>query len=874
MPERQSPPGEATEHAVTPAPDPGTGDRGTAAGVDTPHASPGRPVMPARRPSPGPRSGDAAPDARPTPSPRPTSPAGSADARPAPSPRPTGNAEQVTRPSAAAGSSEQAATRPAGPGASSEQASATKQTTPVARSEQPHATRPVDPGGNGEQASAAGQGVAVAGAGQSSATPPAPGGTAPASAPGGTSPGSASGGTAPASASGGAPASAPGGTAPASAPGATAPASAPGATAPASAPGGAAPLSEQRTHVLPRVPPVSAQGAGNPAERTERIPAGGPAAFGGAAGATGPGGPGGPGGPDGPGPDGGESGGDGGGEGGSGRKRPTGLIVAAAVLGVLVLAYVGDLVLSSGSVPRGVTVAGQEIGGMSRAAATDKLKAAIEPRSSAPVQVQAGEVHSQIDPKAAGLQVDYRRTLDEAGEQPLNPITRVSSFFTQREVPVVDSADDRAVRTALEQMAPLVLREPKEGSVEFQDLNPVPVAPKPGQTLDVDAAVGVVSQQWATGRPVQLPLIVEQPVTTPADVQQAIDEVARPAVSAPLTVTGEGANATIEPEDIAKALSFTADPEGTAKLKPVIANKILEEAAKPQLASTEKPGIDARLDFASTPPKVIPSQDGRGIDYNATFANVLPVLTGPGPRQVPAVYAQKPAEISTADLQSLGNAVEIGSFTTGGFAADSGQNIKRAAEAIDGEIIQPGETFSLNGVTNPRNLANGYVEAGVIEDGHPARGVGGGVSQLATTLYNASYFAGMTDVEHKEHSYYISRYPVAREATVFNNLIDVKFRNDGPTAVLIKTSWTPRNVTVKFLGQKMYEVSSSTGPRTNPTEPQVVNIPPGQPCSPSKGSPGFTATDTRTLRNVQTGETKSETRTVKYNPQPIVHCGG
>jgi vancomycin resistance protein YoaR len=132
----------------------------------------------------------------------------------------------------------------------------------------------------------------------------------------------------------------------------------------------------------------------------------------------------------------------------------------------------------------------------------------------------------------------------------------------------------------------------------------------------------------------------------------------------------------------------------------------------------------------------------------------------------------------------------------------------------------------------------------------------------------------MTDVEHKEHSYYISRYPVAREATVFNDLIDVKFRNDGPTPVLIRTAWTPSNVTVSFIGQKMYEVTSATGPRTNPTQPQVVNIPAGQPCSASKGSPGFTATDTRTMRNVQTGETTSKTRTVKYNPQPIVQCGG
>ena len=578
------------------------------------------------------------------------------------------------------------------------------------------------------------------------------------------------------------------------------------------------------------------------------------------------GGSGGPAGPGGSGP---------GGDGDDGGRRPRrrGLLVVGAVVAVILLAYLGDLLFSSGSVPRGVVVAGQEIGGLSRAAAAERLQGAIEPRSSQPVQVTAGEVRSQVDPKTAGLAVDYQATMDQAGAQPLNPITRITSFFSTRDVPVVNQSDERSVRTAMEQLAPVVDKDPKDGNVRFDGLNPVPVAPEPGQRLDIDAAIGTIEQQWATGLPVALPLIQEQPSTTPEDVQRAIDQIARPAVSGPLTVTGEGANGEVTPEDIAQALTFKADPEGPVKLAPQINIASLTDVVKPQLASTEKPAVDASLDLAVTPARVVPSVDGRGVDYKATFGNLVPVLTGTGARSVPAVYAPKPAELTTEAIQSLGNATEISSFTTGGFAADSGVNIRRAAEGINGKIVAPGETFSLNRATDPRDASTGYVEAGIIEDGHPAKGVGGGVSQLATTLYNASYFAGMTDIEHKEHSYYISRYPVAREATVFENLIDVKFRNDGPTPVLIRTAWTPSNVTVKFLGQKQWDVTSQTGPRTNPTAPQVVNLPPGQPCSPSKGSPGFTATDTRTMRNVQTGETTSKTRTVRYNPQPIVQCG-
>ncbi|MFB9743918.1 VanW family protein [Pseudonocardia sulfidoxydans] len=548
--------------------------------------------------------------------------------------------------------------------------------------------------------------------------------------------------------------------------------------------------------------------------------------------------------------------------------------MAAAVVGLLAVLYVVDLLLGMGDMPRGVSVAGQAVGGMSREEAEASLRATIDPRSAQPVVVTAGDVRTEIDAGTAKLGVDWDATMERAGAQPLNPIARVQSFFVDKDFDIVSTADDRAVAAALEGMGPLVDDEATEGSVRFDGLEPVPVMPEDGHRLDVAAAVPLVSTKWATGQPVELPLVTLKPVTTPDDVRQAVDSVARPAVAAPITVTGEGARGTLDPADIAKALTFRADAAASPKLVPELNPEVVSDALSPQLEKTEKPGRDATLDVSGPTPVVVPSQDGRGIDYPATLTSMVPVLTAQAPREVAAVYGDKPAKVTTEDVEKLGIAGEISTFTTGGFAADSGRNIKRAADQIDGTIVKPGETFSLNAKTNPRNAANGYVEAGIIEDGHPARGVGGGVSQVATTLYNAAYFAGMVDVAHKEHSFYISRYPVAREATVFDNVIDLRFRNDGPTGVLIKTFWTPTSLTVKIYGTKRYEVTSTTGPRTNETPPSPVTIPAGQPCAASSGAPGFTATDTRTLRNVQTGEVRTEKRTVRYNPSPIVVCGG
>jgi vancomycin resistance protein YoaR len=561
------------------------------------------------------------------------------------------------------------------------------------------------------------------------------------------------------------------------------------------------------------------------------------------------------------------------GPGGSTRAHPRRrriLLVAAAVIGLFALLYGGDLALGAGKVPRGVLVAGIPVGGLSLADAERELRGQIDPRAAAPIPVTAGEARSEIDPKAAGLSVDWPATMDRAGDPPLNPLTRISSFFTQREVGVASSVDTEALDSALAGLGPIVDRPPVEGSVKFEGTTPTPVLPVPGQQLDVPRAKSVLQREWALGRPIPLPMNVVPPITTADDVTEAIEKVATPAVSAPVTVTGEGGvEGTLTPEAITGVLGFRPDPSG---LVPEINIEAAIEALEPQLAPSETPGRDAALDFSSGRPVVTPSKDGRGIDYAATLKALLPVLTGTGERKITAIYADQPAELTTEELNNLGITGVIGEFTTRGFAPDSGKNIRRAAQVINGTIVEPGETFSLNGATEPRSTANGYVEAGIISDGHASRGVGGGVSQVATTLYNAAYFAGMTDVEHKEHSFYISRYPPGREATVFDDKIDMKFRNDNPTGILIQTAWTPQSITVRLFGTKRYEVTSTPGPRTNPTEPQKVTIGDGEPCAESDGAPGFTVTDTRTLREISTGKVRSETRTVKYNPSPIVRC--
>ncbi|WP_370950212.1 VanW family protein [Amycolatopsis sp. cg5] len=548
-------------------------------------------------------------------------------------------------------------------------------------------------------------------------------------------------------------------------------------------------------------------------------------------------------------------------------------IIGGSVFGGLVLLWGADLLISNGSVPRGVTVAGVDVGGMSRDSAEKELRAKIEPRLSSPVQVKAGDVTDQLAPKASGLTLDWPGTLDQAGDQPLNPFTRIASFFSSREVGVATHADDAKLAQSLEQLRAKTDRDPIEGTIRFDEAEPVLVEAKQGQKLDVPAATQAVLAHWAAGQALDLPVALTPVQTNPDALKAAFEQVAKPAVAGPLTIKGEGKDAKLEPAQIAAALSF--EP---ITLAPKIDQEKVVEAAGPQLKSTEKEGKEASIVFEGGKPTVEPSVDGRGVDWEVSLKPMVDVLKLADKRELKATYKDTPAKVTTEQANELGVKEVIGEFTTGGFAADSGTNIRVVAGKVNGAIVKPGETFSLNGFTGPRGTKQGYVEAGVISDGAPGREVGGGISQFATTLYNAAYFAGMKDAGHKEHSYYISRYPAAREATVFQNhdgssVIDLKFTNDSQTGVAIQTIWSPTSLTVKLWGTPRYKVESIAGAHTNQTEPQP-KAGPAENCHASNGAPGFTTTDTRVLRDAATGrEVSRSTRTVKYNPQPKITCG-
>ncbi|WKU02904.1 VanW family protein [Micromonospora sp. HUAS LYJ1] len=541
--------------------------------------------------------------------------------------------------------------------------------------------------------------------------------------------------------------------------------------------------------------------------------------------------------------------------------------VLAGVVGAGAWAYAGD-------VPRGTSVLGTELGGRSRADAARELRAELEKRAAtldAPLTVVVGENRAEIKPADVGLAVDVDATVAAATDAQAHPVDRL---FGSRSVDPVVTVDAAKLDAALREILGKQGRDMTLPAIIFTGTTPKPVYPKPSLTLDPEQSARVVRAGWLAGQPVTVPVVEKNPVTTREEVDRMIAELAKPAVAAPVTITSTKGSVSVPPSTIARALRFSADDEG--KLTPKVDVKRLRSALGSKLAAIESPPKDAGLTVSGGKLKVVPGRAGQQLDSAALGRDLLAVLPKPDGRTVTGQLTEAEPELTEAKLAELGIKERVSTFSTkfpGGLSSPRSQNIIQAAKDVDGTIVKPGETFSLNAHTGERGYGQGYQDAPVIVGGKLVPGVGGGVSQFTTTLFNASYYAGLEDVEHKPHSFYFSRYPAVIESTIFWPDLDFKFRNNTPYGVLIDTAYTSNTITVSMWSTKIYDsVKTEYGPRRNITSPKTVHLEPGPKCIAAAGSIGFTQDAFRVIK--KDGKVvKREKFSWTYDPEPNFVCG-
>ena len=183
--------------------------------------------------------------------------------------------------------------------------------------------------------------------------------------------------------------------------------------------------------------------------------------------------------------------------------------------------------------------------------------------------------------------------------------------------------------------------------------------------------------------------------------------------------------------------------------------------------------------------------------------------SAPVSRAEMASFLGRALDIAPIDPPARPPSVKVSSFTTFHNCCESRvANIHIMADQIDGMVVLPGQTFSVNAALGPRTQSKGYVAAPILLNGesyccdHPLN-IGGGTSQFGTTFYNAVFWGGYAVVDHKPHSRYINRYPLGIEATLGYPWPDVVFTNDTFTPITIDTSYTGTSITVTFFGDNL-----------------------------------------------------------------------
>ncbi len=316
--------------------------------------------------------------------------------------------------------------------------------------------------------------------------------------------------------------------------------------------------------------------------------------------------------------------------------------------------------------------------------------------------------------------------------------------------------------------------------------------------------------------------------------------------------------------------------DGSGRLSPVLDGAGLaddERLAEPFARASVAP-TDATLRLDGGEVVAEGGAPGSRVVTEGLGDTVLPLLPGRGEaaRTGSLPTERVEPELSADTHRELGIVEEMSSFTVGFEpAAYRTTNIGRAAELINGSLVRAGETWSFNGTVGERTEENGFVEGVIILDDQYERAQGGGVSAVATTMFNAVFFAGVDPVEYGAHSFYIERYPEGREATVAWGSLDLRFLNDSGHAIYILADATDTSVTITFLGTKRYdEVRAETGPRENVTQPERREGE-GEDCVPQPPLEGFDVAVDRVF--VEDGrETGRETFSTRYVPRDEVTC--
>jgi vancomycin resistance protein YoaR len=550
------------------------------------------------------------------------------------------------------------------------------------------------------------------------------------------------------------------------------------------------------------------------------------------------------------------------------RRGRRALIVLGTILAVLALGAValgGIALMERGRIPAGTTVAGVDVGRKTREEARRTIRRALRPTIARPIRLLGTGGEATTSGSELGARPLVDAALDEALDtSPFDRVLRRLGVGNARKLGLAYRFGPVRAAEVANRLDRLFGEPARNARVVIGERETTIEPPAPGTRIDR----GALRSGLRTLPPeLGLPLRKVPPAVGVSAARRAKRTVDRlldgprsvrfRATEAPLSVSL--LRSLIVTAPLGREIVVGLDPHG------------LRAALLPRLGRFETPPHDARFTIDGPRVRIVPSVPGRKLAAARIGASLVSNLRAVVHR---ARFTRSEPALTTAAARKLRITELVSEFTTNYPCCPTRvTNIKRAAALLDGTVIRPGKEFSLNGALGKRTEAKGFVSAPQIFDGRLEDSVGGGISQVSTTLFNAAFFAGLKLVAHQAHQFYISRYPMGREATISWGGPEMIFRNDWPAAILMKLDASDSGITVRFYSTKLgRRVETTTGEPYAFTAARTITIsnpslPPGSKTVVQEAGPsGFTVQYTRKVfRGAK--RIRNETYTVKYDAE-------
>jgi len=294
-----------------------------------------------------------------------------------------------------------------------------------------------------------------------------------------------------------------------------------------------------------------------------------------------------------------------------------------------------------------------------------------------------------------------------------------------------------------------------------------------------------------------------------------------------------------------------------------------------------QPPVDARRVVSGDRIALIRGQTGYKLKIDEAVNNISRAIAE-NRSAIPLPVVKKSPKIKVSFLKKQHIDSLLAHFQTALKPSQSQRNIniKIASEKIDGTILPAGAVFSFDEIVGKRTRANGFKVATEIRNGNLAKGVGGGICQVATTLYNSFMLAGLPTVERHIHSNYIAAYPTGRDASIAEGRYDLRFKNDTNGSILIKAMADGKRLVVNIYGPKTGRTNIFSEPKVFKKVPYRIEneiddrLPPGIKLIVQKGVTGRSITLNRYVKSADGGVLFKEKIVSRYQPRTEIIKSG